>query len=289
MELVHVKGNTYYIKNVTNIGVYKINESDVYLIDTGNDSEAGKKILKLIEEHGFRIVGIISTHSNADHIGGNQVIQKRRNVPIFSSRLETCFIEHPILEPAFLYGGYPMKALQNKFLLAKESIVNLESLPSSLEVISLKGHFLEMIGIKTIDNVYFLADALFSEETIQKYPIFFLYDVGQFLNTLDYLETLEGDFYILSHVNIQKDISSLIQLNRATVLEIIEVICKFCTTGLTLEELLKKIFVHYQLVMNLNQYALVGSTIKSYLSYLCNEQRLTYEFLENRMIWKTVE
>ena len=34
MELIQVGEKTYYIKNPTNIGVYKINEKDVFLIDS---------------------------------------------------------------------------------------------------------------------------------------------------------------------------------------------------------------------------------------------------------------
>ncbi len=37
MELVQVGEKTYYIKNATNIGIYKTDDSNVYLIDTGND------------------------------------------------------------------------------------------------------------------------------------------------------------------------------------------------------------------------------------------------------------
>ena len=48
MELVKVGEKTYFIKNPTNVGVYKIDENNVYLIDTGNDKDAGKKILKTV-------------------------------------------------------------------------------------------------------------------------------------------------------------------------------------------------------------------------------------------------
>ena len=146
MELVKVGKKTYYIKNATNIGIYKVDESDVYIIDTGNDKNAGKKILKIIDEQGWNIKGVINTHSNADHIGGNKVIQDRTNCYVLANNIEKCFTEFPILEPSFIYGGYPFESIRNKFLLAKESVViPIENnLPDGLEYFSLKGHFFDM-------------------------------------------------------------------------------------------------------------------------------------------------
>lgn len=146
MELIKVGDKTYYIKNNTNIGVYKVDDNNVYIIDTGNDKEAGKKILKIINEQGWNVKGIINTHSNADHIGGNKVIQDRTNCEILATKVEKAFTENPILEPSFLYGGYPFKDIRNKFLLAKESIaMSIEySLPEGLEWFALKGHFFDM-------------------------------------------------------------------------------------------------------------------------------------------------
>ena len=102
MELVKVGEKTYYIRNATNIGIYKIDKTQVYLIDTGNDKDAGKKILKIVEEQGWKVKGIINTHSNADHIGGNKVIQDRTNCEILAYNIEKSFTESPILESSFL-------------------------------------------------------------------------------------------------------------------------------------------------------------------------------------------
>lgn len=290
MELVQVGLKTYYLKNATNIGIYKINEREVYLIDTGNDKEAGKKILKILAENDFQVKGVINTHSHADHIGGNKIIQERTNTPIFSPEIEAAFIENPILESAFLYGGNPLTAFQNKFLKAQPSSVtsiNNNLLPG-LESFSLKGHSYNMIGIKTSDDVYFLGDALFNPETIQKYHLFYIYDVAEFLNTLDYLENLKGNLFIPSHAEATKDISELITINRAKVLEIITKICDICKTPQTFEEILKIIFDTYNLTMNANQYILVGSTIRSYLAYLTNNNKISFEFKENKMYWTTI-
>ncbi len=288
MELIKVGEKTYYIKNPTNIGVYKIDEENVYLIDSGNDKDAGKKILKIIEEQGWKVKGIINTHSNADHIGGNKVIQDRTNCDIYAYNIEKSFTQHPILESSFLYGGYPFKDIRNKFLLAKESNVKdiNNNLPEGLEYFTLKGHFFDMIGVKTSDNVYFLADSLFSEETITKYHLFFVYDVREFLNTLEKLKELNGTIYIPSHCEAISDITELIELNKNKVNEIINSIYDFCEKEVTFEDILKLVFDKYSLIMNANQYVLVGSTIKSYLSYLYDENKITYEFKDNKMIWK---
>ena len=290
MELINVGEKTYYIKNATNIGIYKVDDNNVYLIDTGNDKEAGKKILKIIDEQGWNVKGIITTHSNADHIGGNKIIQDRTNCIILAHNIEKCFAEYPILEPSFLYGGYPFKDIRNKFLLAKESVVTPieDNLPDGLEYFTLKGHFFDMIGVKTSDDIYFLADSLFSEETINKYHLFFIYDIKEYLNTLDYLNTLNGKLYIPSHCEATSDISSLIEMNKNKIQEIIGKIYNVCEKEITFEDILKYIFDEYNLIMNPNQYVLVGSTIKSYLAYLSDEGKLSYEFKDNKMLWKQI-
>ena len=288
MELIKAGEKTYYIKNPTNIGIYKLDDNNIYLIDSGNDKEAGKKILKIINEQGWNIKGIINTHSNADHIGGNKVIQDRTGCEIYDSDIEESFVKYPILESTMLYGGFPFKDLRNKFLLAKESKpknIN-ELLVDGLEFIPLKGHFFDMIGIKTSDNIFFLGDSLFSEDTINKYHLFYIYDVGEYLNTLSYLKNLKGKLFIPSHCKATNNIDSLIELNKKKIEEILDVIYKYCVENRTFEEILKYIFEKYLLTMNINQYVLISSTIKSYLSYLYDNNKLTYEFIDNKMIWK---
>lgn len=288
MELIKVGEKTYYIKNPTNIGIYKRNDNEVFLIDTGNDKDAGKKIIKICEEQGWIVKGIITTHSNADHIGGNKMIQDRTGCPIYAFGIEKSFTEFPVLEPSFLYGGYPFKDLRNKFLLAKESVVTPidNNLPQGLEYFSLKGHYFDMIGIKTDDDVYFLADSLFSEETITKYHLFVVYDVKEYLNTLDYLSTLKGKWFIPSHCGATENILDLIEQNRKKVFEIADKIYSLCREEITFENILKGIFDEYGLSMNANQYVLIGSTVRSYLSYLHDNGKVCYEFKENKMYWR---
>ena len=290
MDLKQVGSRTYYIDNPTNIGIFKIDDEKVYLIDSGNDKDAGRKIMKIIEANGFKVEGILATHSNADHVGGNKYIQDKTGCCIFSSNIEQCFLENPILEASFLYGGYPFKDLRNKFLMAKESSsLKLTDLDvQGIEYFPLKGHFFDMVGYKTVDDVFFLGDSLFSEDIISKYHIFFIYDVKAFLETLDYLKTLHGTLFIPSHVSALTCLDSLILENRKKVLEIAQLIVSFCKEERSFEEILCFVFQHYHLAMNLNQYVLVGSTIRSYLSYLCDEKKLVYEFQDFKMYWKAI-
>ena len=291
-ELVHIKGNTYYIENPAKIGLYRLNDEDVCLIDTGNDKDAGRKILnKILKTEGWNLKFIICTHSNADHIGGNEFLQKRTDCKIFAKGVEKLFTEKPIMEPSFLYGGYPFKELRNKFLMASPSVClgfDDPDFPKNLEIIPLNGHFFDMVGVKTPDNVVFLADCVFGENIVEKYHIFFIYDVKEYLNTLDKIEKLDAEFFVPSHASVCENISSAAKANREKIFEVLGKIKEICQSPIIFEDILQQIFKAFDLTMDINQYVLVGSSIRSYLSYLKDEGQITFEILDSKLYWKTV-
>ena len=56
--------------------------------------------------------------------------------------------------------------------------------PRAGKCFPLPGHFFDMVGFETEDGVIYLADCLSSKETLAKYQIGVLYDVGAYLDTL---------------------------------------------------------------------------------------------------------
>ena len=60
-----------------------------------------------------------------------------------------------------------------------------------------------------------------------------------------------------------------------------------CQAPHSFEEILQAVFHQYALTMDCNQYVLVGSTVRSYLAYLYQQQKLSFRFVSNRMLWQT--
>ncbi len=289
-ELNQVGDHTYYIESGAKIGVY-VDGADAVLIDSGNDKEAGRKINQHLKAQGWNLRCILNTHSNADHIGGNAFLQSRTGCIICSTGLENAFAQYPILEGSFLFGGYPPKPLRNKFLMAQPSIAPISDfscLPKGLTTIPLPGHFFDMIGVRTVDDVVFLADALSAEHILEKYHVNYIYDVAAYLETLDLVSGMQAKLFIPSHGEPTADIRPLAAANRAKVQEIASLVLSLCKAPITAEELYKKVFDHYGLAMNFNQYVLVGSTLKNYLAYHLDAGRVEAEFLDNRLLWRAV-
>jgi glyoxylase-like metal-dependent hydrolase (beta-lactamase superfamily II) len=289
-ELNQVGEKTYYIESPAKMGIYKLSDFEICLIDSGNDKDAGRKVQSILAEQAWTLKFILNTHSNADHVGGNAVLQQRLGVPAYTSGIEACFNRFPVLEPSFLYGGFPVKELRNKFLMAQSSeAVDLAdfTLPQGLEIIPLEGHYFGMFGVKTNDGVWFLADCVMGENILQKYHVGFIYDVAAYLSTLEKVETLEGSWFIPAHAPACQEIKPLVAANRKKVLEISEKLLEWCQQPRIFEDILKLVFDEYQLTMDWNQYVLVGSTIRSFLAYLHDEGKLQTSFINNNIIWLT--
>lgn len=290
-ELIPVAPHTYYIQSPAKIGVVETSDGHVVLIDSGNDKEAGRKVRQHLDRQGWTLDAIYNTHSNADHIGGNAYLAKQTDCALYAPGIEAAFTQHPILEPALLYGGYPMKALRHKFLLAQESDaqpLTPEHLPAGFELIPLPGHFFDMIGLRTPNDVVFLADCLSSQATLDKYQISYVYDVAAYLDTLERVKEMQAALFVPAHAEATDNIAPLAQYNIDKVNEIAGHILDFCAAPHTFEEVLQHLFTSYDLAMTFEQYALVGSTVRNYLSWLLDSECLSATFTDNRLLWQRV-
>ncbi|MEY8260084.1 MBL fold metallo-hydrolase [Oscillospiraceae bacterium 50-60] len=95
-ELIQAAEHTYYIQCPAKMGIWKMNGTDAVLIDSGNDKDAGRKVQKIFDAQGWRLTAILNTHANADHNGGNALLQQRLGVPAFAPGIDAAITSHPI-------------------------------------------------------------------------------------------------------------------------------------------------------------------------------------------------
>ena len=258
-ELIQAKGSSYYIESPAKVGLVRLNDAEVCLIDSGSDKDAGRKVRQHLDANGWKLTAIYNTHSNADHIGGNQYLQRQTGCRIYAPGMEQYITCRTVLEPSLLYGGCPPKALRNKFLMAQES-----------------------------DAASLTADVLPEGwELLDKYGIAFLYDVNAYLATLERVKAMSAALFVPSHAAATEDIAPLAQYNIDRTNEAAERIAALCA-GVTFDELLSAVFAAYGLAMSLPQYALMGSTVRSYLSYLMDAGQVAAQPDGTRLIWQRI-
>ncbi|MEG2174038.1 MAG: MBL fold metallo-hydrolase [Oscillospiraceae bacterium] len=290
-ELIQVGKNSYFVQSPCNVGIVRTNDTDVVLIDSGSDKDAGRRVRQILDDHGWHLTAIFNTHSHADHIGGNPYLQARTGCKIYVPGTDCDFTNHTMLEPAFLYGGFPPEELRNKAWMAQASTAQLlteASLPEGMSIVPLPGHSFDMVGYQTQDDVIFLADCLSSQKILNKYQVGYIYNVKQYLETLEMVKTLKAALFIPAHVEPLSEIASLAQVNIDQVNEIADVICDICREPVWLEILLQRLCSAYGVAMSFKQYVLMGSTLRSYLSWLKDGGRLTVCFENGQMFWITV-
>ena len=290
-ELIQAAGSSYYIESPAKIGLVKLGGNEVCLIDSGSDKDAGRRVRQILDANGWKLRAIYNTHSNADHIGGNSYLQKQTGCRIYAPGIECCFTRYPQLEPSLLFGGYPMKDLRHKFLMAQESDAGLltdDCLPEGFSSIPLPGHFLDMVGFRTPDDAVFLADCLSSRETLDKYGVSFIYDVAAYLRTLEMVQGMEAEIFIPSHAPASDDISGLAAYNVQKVLETAERILEICREPLPADGVIKRVFISYGLRMTIEQYVLIGSTVRSYLAWLKDKGEIGIEISDSMVVWRRI-
>lgn len=289
-DVVRLGKNTLYMKGPGNIGVYEMGGGDVCLIDTGFSAEAGGKILEKLTDAGKHVSCVIGTHAHPDHIGGCKYIAEHTGCRVLMHGVERAVARWSELQMIHLYGGFPYSNMRNG-VIAAESIEEIGeasgAMPQGLEMFELPGHFLDMIGVRTDDGVCFIADSIFGIRAIEKLHLLYIYDVARFLETLSTLGHMTAQVFVPAHSAPLTDLTPVIAANRKMVDDIAAVLLDICASREQYGYILKEVFIrlgldklmHHGLgdAEDHNEYFIIGSTVRSYLSWLHDTGRLSIE------------
>ena len=99
---------------------------------------------------------------------------------------------------------------------------------------------------------------------------------------------MEATMFVPAHAETSADIKELVRYNRDRVHEVAERILSICMEPMCFERILQEVFKGYGLSMNFEQYVLVGSTVRSYLSWLKETGEVSVEFQDCMLLWQRV-
>jgi len=296
-ELIKVGDRTYYISGPFQVGVYDLGTKDsegkteVCLIDTGVDATVAKVIDKRLMAENFTVRLIINTHYHADHSGGNHYFKEKYNCPIYSTKVNAALVSNYDICPAIVWGAKPINEIMNNYFYATPTEcldIADATLPEGVEIVNLNGHSLSQIGVRTLDDVLFVGDAVVSKETLEKHPLTYVYDPEIQLKTLEELKKIKAALYVPYHAEPVKKIRLLCDYNIKCMEDNIALIREICQESRHLDEIISQFYNRRGLKLSLYKYAVEGGIVRTYITYLYNRGELTVTNEDNYLKWKLV-
>lgn len=297
-ELIQVGARTYYVTGPFHVGVYIMSEDyshpdfpdrkPVCLIDSGVDEVVARVIDGLLEENGFYVHMIINTHYHADHSGGNAYFKNRYKCILTCTKINAALMSNYDICPAIVWGASPVREIINKYFYATPADaidIALVNLPEGISITEIPGHCISMIAVRTGDDVLFLGDAVIEKNTLELHPLSYIYEIGTYLESLDYLKTLEAGLFIPYHAEPVKNLRGLIRANRESVKDNIDTILDICSTPKDIDTVISEFFTNKNLKLSLYKYAVEGGVVKTYVSYLHNMGLLDAVCENNYIKW----
>ena len=285
-EVKHLIGDTYFYEAFTNVGVYRAGNNAV-LIDSCDHKRMVKSLCCELEAMGLKVYVIINTHGHNDHIMGNRFFQDKYGCRLLSTKLEHGFIYKPDLESIFYNSALTVDEKSNPFFDLESSdteIITDSNIPEGFEIVDLPGHSFEMIGVRTPDDVLFLADSVLSVSTWENYKLPFFYNVNKSIETLEKIKDMKAKLYVPSHNAPVEDIKPLAEYNIEKLKEKKQMIYQLCNCK-SFEELFAAVMETEKLAIKTPKYCMYAVMVKNFLQSLIEDGTVYNKLVNNRMIY----
>ncbi len=297
MKRVQLAPDTFHLQSGSNMGLW-VQDGKGLLIDTGLDKDAARCALRVLDELEVALEAVFLTHAHADHFGGAHALQRRADAPTYAPALEAAMMEHPVIEPLYLFGGAaPIAELRGKFTLAEPCRVDrvvtepgpLQIGPFQVEAVELPGHALNQMGMAVGDTL-FCADALFPIETLNKHHVTFCVDLDQTLETLERLPTLPYARFAPGHgpaYAAGDEIERVCTANRERLEQVRALVSEALDEPHETPALVRRVAAHYGLrLKTATAYFLTRATVLAALSSLERAGEAAVVMEENRLLWQ---
>ena len=244
MELTHVLGNTYVADGATALmPLYKLNERDVILMDTGYAKLDRSALEHLIDDNGFCLKGILCSHAHFDHTGNVRHFQERYGALAAAQIIEAGISVNPDAYRAnyvpLTYGKSREIFLEECFIadvIIPANATELDFCGAKFGILQLPGHSAGHIGIITPDNVAYLGDCLISQSQIDSAKLPTSMFIARDLESKRSLRSLSCPAYIVAHKQVLTDISELIDTNIAFLEDKAEEMLSCLEDGMTFDQ-----------------------------------------------------
>lgn len=286
-QVKHLIGNTYYYEAFTNVGIYRADEKNAFLIDSCDHKRMVRSLDRELEVMELGVSLIINTHGHNDHICGNRYFQDKYGCRLLSTRLEQTFIYKPDLEAAFYNSALSVDERYNPFADLQSSeteIISKSNIPDGFEIIELPGHSFEMVGVRTPDDVLFLADSVLSVSTWESYKLPFFYDVNKSIETLEKIKDMKARLFVPSHNEPVDEIKTLAEYNIEKLKEKKQMIYELCDKK-SFEEIFVAVMEKEELAIRTPKYCMYAVMVKNLLQALIEDGIIFTELENNRMIY----
>ncbi|GGR21512.1 MBL fold metallo-hydrolase [Deinococcus ruber] len=295
MTLLPLSDDAFLFPGAVNSLVFASDSGGALLVDTGLDESHARKLLRAVQDAGLTPSAVLNTHSHADHHGGNAFILKRfPELEIYAPPLEAAIIQHPVLEPLYLYGALPPKPLQSKFLLAPSSPARpleagTHTLGSvTLELLNVPGHAVQMFAVRR-GGLLYAADALFGPDTLSKHPLTFCADSAQQKASAASLLHLEGvQLTVPGHGDATPDLAGLVRLNLDSLERTTQNVLNAVQAGAaSTDTLLARVCTDLGIVMtNPGAVVLNRSVVSAHLKELLEAGRIEMTTEDNHLLFR---
>lgn len=275
-DIVKTHGNTFYYSSFSNVGVYKLNKSEVILIDSCDHKRMVRTLDEILEKNSLKVKTIINTHCHVDHINGNKFFYDKYGCEILAPKQECSFIAYPDREPEFYYLGIDTDKTRNPFFVTAPSVAKEltdSNVPEGFEIIPLPGHAFEMIGVRTPDDVVFLADAILSKKTWDEYKLPFFHDVNASLKTLENIQNIKAKLFVPTHDEPLEDICELAQYNIKSLQHKKDLIYELCD-GKGFDALFAQTIEKLDLRLHTTKYPMYAVMVRNLLQSLVDDDAI---------------